>query len=253
MERGALFDGFEDLGEVADAAGGEGFDGAGGDGVDADVLAAERGSEVADGGFEGGFGDAHDVVVGEDLGGAVVGEGEDGAAFGHERDGGAADGDERVDADVMGDAEVVAGGEEEVVFDRVGGGEGYGVDEDVEGAVGFFEGGEEGVDLGVEGDVALVGFGVGKRGGEVVGVPLEALVLVADGEGGAGFGELLGDAPGDAALVGEAEDDGDFAFEINHGEAGSFQVRAANSRIAAGMGSAIAGGVALACGRIGRR
>ncbi len=46
---------------------------------------------------------------------------------------------------------------------------------------------------------------------------LEALVLVADGQGGAGFGEFLGDAPGDAALVGEAEDDGDFAFEINHG------------------------------------
>ena len=45
---------------------------------------------------------------------------------------------------------------------------------------------------------------------------LEALVLVADGEGGAGFGELLGDAPGDAALVGEAEDYGDFAFEIDH-------------------------------------
>ena len=67
VERGALFDGGEDLGEVADAAGGEGFDGAGGDGVDADVLWAERGGEVADGGFERGLGDTHDVVVGEDL------------------------------------------------------------------------------------------------------------------------------------------------------------------------------------------
>ena len=38
VEGGALFDGGEDFGEVADAAGGEGFDGAGGDGVDADVL-----------------------------------------------------------------------------------------------------------------------------------------------------------------------------------------------------------------------
>ncbi len=76
---------------------------------------------------------------------------------------------------------------------------------------------EEGVDLGVDGDVALEGLGAGEVGGELFGFALEALVLVADGEGGAGFGELLGDAPGDAALVGEAEDDGDFAFEIDHG------------------------------------
>ena len=61
--------------------------------------------------------------------GAVVGEGEDGAAFGHERSGGAGDGDEGVDADVVGDAEVIAGGEQEVVLDGVGGGEGDGVDE----------------------------------------------------------------------------------------------------------------------------
>jgi hypothetical protein len=223
VEGGALFDGFEDFGEVANAAGGEGLDGAGGDGVDADVFAAERGGEVADGGFECGFGDTHDVVVGEDLGGAVVGEGEDTAAFSHERYGGSADGDKRVDTDVVGDAEVFTGGEEEVVFDGVGGGEGDRVDDDVEGAVDLFQGGEESVDLGVGADVALIGFGVLEFGDEGVGFFLEALVLVADGEGGAGFGELLGYAPGDAALVGEAEDDGDFAFEINHGGADSFQ------------------------------
>ena len=70
----------------------------------------------------------------------------------------------------MGDAEVVAGGEEEVVFDGVGGGVGDGVDEDVEGAVGLFESGEEGVDLGVDGDVALVGFCVAELGDEGVGL-----------------------------------------------------------------------------------
>ena len=52
VERGAVGDGVEDGGEVADAAGGEGVDGAGGDGVDADFLRAELGGEVADGGFE---------------------------------------------------------------------------------------------------------------------------------------------------------------------------------------------------------
>ncbi len=56
----------------------------------------------------------------------------------------------------------------------------------------------------------------GEIGGELFCFALEAFALVADGEGGAGLGELLGDAPGDAALVGEAEDDGYFAFEIDH-------------------------------------
>ncbi len=91
-------------------------------------------------------------------------------------------------------------------------GEGYGVDDRVQRPVGLLELGEEGLDLGVGGDVALVGAGVLELGDEGVGFPFEALVLVADGEGGAGFGELLCDAPGDAALVGEAEDDGYFAF-----------------------------------------
>ncbi len=85
-------------------------------------------------------------------------------------------------------------------------------------AVGLSEGGEDGVDLLVEGYVALEGFGgtVGQLGGEGFGVALQALGLVADGERGAGFGELLADGPGDAALVGEAEDDGDFALEVDH-------------------------------------
>ena len=96
-----------------------------------------------------------------------------------------------------------------------------GVDEDVEFAVGGFELLEDGVDVGVDGDVAAEGFGAGEIGGELFGFALEALALVADGEGGAGFGELLGDAPGDAALVGEAEDDGYFAFEIDHDASGS--------------------------------
>ena len=125
----------------------------------------------------------------------------------------------------MGDAEVLAGGEEEVIFDCVGGGEGDGVHDGVEGAVGLFEGGEEGVDLCVDGDVALVSLRVLEFRDESVGFFLEAFVLVADCECGAGFGELLGNAPGDAAFIGEAEDDRDFAFEINHGVASSFQMR----------------------------
>ena len=84
VERGALFDCGKDAGEVADPASGQSLDGACGDGVDSDLLRAEVGGEVADRGFETGFGYAHDVVVGKDLLGAVVGESENRATFGHE-------------------------------------------------------------------------------------------------------------------------------------------------------------------------
>ena len=215
MEWGALFDGGKDGGEVADASGGEGFEGAGGDGVDADFFRAEVGGEIANGGFESRFSYSHDVVVGEHLFCAVVSESEDGAAFGHERLCGASERNEGVDADVVGHAEVFAGSSQDIVYFHIGR-ESDGVDEDVELAIDVFELLEDGVDVRVDGDVAAEGFGAGEIRGELFGFALETLALIADGKGGAGFGELLGDGPSDAAFVGEAEDDGDFAFEIDH-------------------------------------
>ena len=134
--------------EVADAAGGEGLDGAGGDGVDADVFGAEVPGEIADRGFEAGLGHGHHVVVGDNFFSGVVAEGHDAAALGHERGGGAADGDERIDADVEGDAEAFAAGVDELAAQLGGGRVGDGVDQDFELAVLLLEGGEEGVDLG---------------------------------------------------------------------------------------------------------
>ena len=46
--------------------------------------------------------------------------------------------------------------------------------------------------------------------------PLQALRLIGENKGRAGFSKLLGDAVGNAALVGEAEDYGDLALEIDH-------------------------------------
>src|SRR5580692_785685 len=100
--------------------------------------------------FQAGLGDGHDVVVGDDFLGGVVAHGHDAAAVGHERGGGAADGDERVDADVHGGAKAFAGGVDELAAELGGGGEGDGVDEDVEPGVLVFQGGEEGVDLTID-------------------------------------------------------------------------------------------------------
>ena len=60
-------------------------------------------------------------------------------------------------------------------------------------------------DLVVAGDVALKAFGAGKGGNEVVGLLLEALVLVGDGEAGSCLLHLLGNGPRDAALVGHSK------------------------------------------------
>ena len=130
--------------------------------------------------------------------------------------GGAGDSDERVDADLERDAEAFAAGIDELAAKIGGGGKGYGVDEDVELAVLVFERGKEGVDFAVDGDVALETGGAGKLLDEVLGFELHALVLVADGQGGSGCVEFLGDAPGDGTLVGEPEDHGRFACQIDH-------------------------------------
>ena len=51
-----------------------------GDGVHPDVLGAEVVGQIADGGFERGFGDPHNIVVGHDPFRSEVGERDDGAA-----------------------------------------------------------------------------------------------------------------------------------------------------------------------------
>ena len=102
---------------------------------------------------------------------------------------------------------------------------------------------EGGVDLVVAGDVALEGAGgagLAEVCDELFGFALEALGLVAEDEGGAGFGELLGDGVGDAALVGDAEDDGDFALDVDH-DVGCLLFDDANLRISAESGFREAG------------
>src|SRR6185312_12570389 len=137
-----------------DAARGQRADGAGGDGVDADVFRAEIPCQVADGGFQRRLGQRHHVVIGDDLFRGVIGERHDAAAVGHERDGGAADGDERIDADLMRDAETFAAGVDECASEVFGGRVGHGVYEDVELPVSLLEGGKKRLDFLVIGEVA---------------------------------------------------------------------------------------------------
>ena len=58
--------------------------------------------------------------------------------------------------------------------------------------------------------------GTGELVDEVFGFGAHALILVADGQGGSGCVEFLGDAPGDGTLVGQPEDHCRFACQIDH-------------------------------------
>ncbi len=90
------------------------------------------------------------------------------------------------------------------------------MDQDVHRRIRLPDASENSLNLLVVSDVALERLGAGQLGGESFGVTLQTLRLVADGERGARFRELLADGPGDAAFVGQAEDDRDFALQINH-------------------------------------
>src|SRR6185312_400269 len=138
-----------------DAARGQRADGAGGDGVDADVFRAEIPCQVADGGFQRRLGQRHHVVIGDDLFRGVIRQRHDAAAIGHERGGGAADGDQRIDADLVGDAKAFAAGVDERSSEIFGGCVSYGVYQNVELAVSFLEGGKKRLDFLVIGEVAM--------------------------------------------------------------------------------------------------
>ena len=100
-------------------------------------VGPEVGREVADRRLEGGLRDAHHVVVGDDLLGAVVGQRHDARARGQERAGASrVERHQRVGADVEREREAVARRVDEPALEVLAPGEGQGVDEDVEPAVG---------------------------------------------------------------------------------------------------------------------
>ena len=120
-------------------------------------FAAQFERQIAHGGFQGRFGDAHDVVAGHGFLAAEVGQGDDRSAIGHQGRGGAGQGDQAVGADVQGLGEDIAGSGGEDTFSAcevIAIGERQAVDEEVDGAEFFLGGGEEFLDLIVLGDVA---------------------------------------------------------------------------------------------------
>ena len=72
---------------------------------------------------------------------------------------------------------------------------------------------EQASDLGVIGNVALEALRAGQRFDQVLGLQRQPLVLVGEGQARTGRVQLLRDGPGDAALVGDSEDNRGTSFE----------------------------------------
>ena len=123
---------FEDVAEVADPGRRQRLDRTRRDGVDADVLLAEVGGEIAHGRLERGLGDAHHVVVRHPLLGAVIGEREQRAAVRHQLLGALGDGGERVAADQHRLREIVRRGVDVAAGELLLVGERDGVHEEIE-------------------------------------------------------------------------------------------------------------------------
>src|SRR5262249_3632975 len=117
---------------------------------------------------------------------------------------------------VMRDPEAFARCLNEGPLKLIGRRKGNAVDQGVQGAIALAQRCKKLVDLGVVGYVATKGLSSRKRRDEVLGLLFEALVLIGDRKLRARLLELLGDAPRNAALIRDAENDGRAACQVDH-------------------------------------
>ncbi len=150
----------------------------------------------------------------DDLLRSVITHGDNAAAAGHERRGAPGQGDQRVGADVQGDAVGLAAGVDKFAFQRLARSESDRVEKQMKFAE--FPGGlrKNGSDFLVLGDIAGQNQSVGAEGGgEFLDIGLEPFALVGESEGGAGLMPGLGNGPGDGTFVGHAEHQSDFSVK----------------------------------------
>ena len=138
-----------------------------------------------------------------------------GAAVAEERLGFARRRHQRIGRDLERGHPVVARGVDVAALHRFPRREGDGVHQVVEAAPAVAEIGEHRLELVLAGDVDLVEAGAGHVGGQLLEDAPQALALVAEGDLGPGVAEPGGDRPAEAAVVGDAHDEGAFSGEID--------------------------------------
>jgi len=217
VHRRALLHDAEDLAEVRDSRRCQRADGPRGNRVDADSLLAQLGGEVAHRRLERRLGHSHHVVVRQGALRAEVGERQHRAPVLHQGERRVRDGDQRIGADVEGDPEALPAGTVERlpqllparVRDRV--------HHEVELSPPLADLREDALDVRVLRHVAAKDQLGAQALRERADPLLEDLVQVGEGELGALRAKLPRDAPRDAAVVRETEDDALPAVQHAHG------------------------------------
>ena len=201
--------------KAGDAPGGHGAQGAEREQIDPDVVRPQLGGQVAPDAVQGGLGHPHDLVAQDDLLPPQVGHGGDAPAPALAEEGlrGAGERQQAVGAAVHGHVEVFQGGVREAVREGGGGGVGHGVDEEVQPPQLRLQALEHGVDLGRVGGVLQVQQDGPRLPGDEVGGLLGVARLVGVRQARPFAQAGLGDAPGDAVLVGEPGDQAELPFE----------------------------------------
>ena len=196
----------EDVAEIADAACCQRLDRAGGDRVDAHLLWTKVHRQIFDAGFQRRFGDAHDIVMRDDLFGAIIAQRQQRAAVGHHRQGALGDGGEAVDADVHGQQEIIQRRIDIAAAQFVLVRKTDGVDEKVDCPPIGLERFEHRVDAGHFRDVAFVQPRDAKRFCQRPNAFFQCFSLIGKGDFTALRGDCFRDAPGEAAVIGDAHD-----------------------------------------------
>lgn len=213
LERRMFFDVAEDFPEVGNAGSGKGLDGTGADGVDADILGAEVNGKVTHRSFQRGLGHTHDVVVGDDLLGAVVCHGQDGAAGCHQRFKGMTEGSQRIGGDVESHVEAVAGCLDEAMGQIFTIGEGNGVDKDIDTAPLFLHKSCGCGNLLIAGHITGEGEFAAKFFGDGKNPFVDGFSDIAEGESGSLLSEFAGDTIGDAFRIGDPKDEASLVLQ----------------------------------------
>ncbi len=205
-QRRVLLVPFKDVAEVADAGSGQCLDRPRREGVDADILGAEVGGEVAHARLQRGLGDAHDVVMRYPLLRPVIGEREQRAAVRHHRLGALGDRRERIAADQHRLGEIIRRGVDIAAVELFAVGEGDGVEQEIDAAPGRLQLRERGIDRCRLGDIAIADHDAADLLRQRFHAFSERVALVGESKLGAVRVAGLGDAPGERAAIGHTHD-----------------------------------------------
>ena len=190
---------------AGNSRGGQGFDGASADGVDADALGAKIARQVAHRGLKSGLGNTHDVVAGDNLGGAMIGHGQHRRTFVQQGFKGATNAGERVGRNVQRKAKTLARGVYKAAAQVFAVGKGHGVHKNIQVAPLFLYQISGSLNLRIVAHVTLKGKFTAELFAQGFNTLFDGFAHIVEGKACALFFKSVGNAVGNASVVGQTQ------------------------------------------------